>query len=190
MLGFIIGPAIGAIAELDFAEGDVRGDRGTDRSRRALRSLVPGGRAGGATARGASSHPENGGFFAALWLVLVPSLFLGVIDLLVPLSLDDADWSTIAIAATFIVAALSEVILAPLIGGFSDRRGRLVPSGRALLLVVVTGLAFAALDTPYAIAVLVIVASIAAALIFSPSAALISDRGEEARSRRRWRSGS
>jgi MFS family permease len=180
VLGFIIGPAIGAIAEWTSL-------RATFMAIAGLTALVALFAASSPAGQREEQPPEafrrilkNGSFFAALWLVLVPSLFLGVVDLLVPLSLDDADWSTIAIAATFIVAALSEVTLAPLIGGFSDRRGRLVPVRAGLLLMGITGLAFAALDTPYAIAVLVIVASIAAALIYSPSAALISDRGEQA----------
>ena len=50
-----------------------------------------------------------------------------LLDVLVPLSLDAAGWGTIAIAVTFIVAGLVEVALAPVIGGISDRRGRLYP---------------------------------------------------------------
>ena len=180
VLGFIIGPAIGAIAEWTSLRATFAAIAGLTVFVALFAASSPAGEPEAQPPEALRRILKNGGFFAALWLVLVPSLFLGVIDLLVPLSLDDADWSTIAIAATFIVAALSEVILAPLIGGFSDRRGRLVPVRAGLLLMAATGVAFAALDTPYAIAVLVIVASIAAALIFSPSAALISDRGEEA----------
>jgi MFS family permease len=180
VLGFIIGPAIGAIAEWTSLRGTFMAIAGLTVLVALFAASSPAGQAEEQPPEAFRRILTNGSFFAALWLVLVPSLFFGVIDLLVPLSLDDADWSTIAIAATFIVAALSEVILAPLIGGFSDRRGRLVPVRAGLLLMGITGLALAALATPYAIAVLVTVASIAAALIYSPSAALISDRGEQA----------
>lgn len=180
VLGFIVGPAIGALAELTSLRATFLTIAGLTVLVAAFAASSPAGQAEEQPPDALRRILGDRGFFAALWLVLVPAFFLGVLDLLVPLSLDDASWSTIAIAATFIVAGLSEVILAPLIGSFSDRRGRLVPVRAGLLLLGITGLAFAALDGPYAIATLVIVASIAAALIFSPSAALISDRGESA----------
>jgi len=180
VLGFIIGPAIGAIAELTSLRGTFVTIAGLTVLVALFAASFPAGQPETQPPEALRRILKNRGFFAALWLVVVPSLFLGVIDLLVPLSLDDAHWSTIAIAATFIVAGVSEVVLAPLIGGFSDRRGRLVPVRAGLLLLGITGLAFAAFDTALAIAALVIVASIAASLIFSPSAALISDRGEAA----------
>ncbi|MCY7302345.1 MAG: MFS transporter [Thermoleophilia bacterium] len=180
VLGFIVGPAIGAIAELTSLRGTFMMIAGLTVLVALFAASSPAGQPEEQPPEALRRILKNRGFFAALWLVLVPSLFLGVLDLLVPLSLDDANWGTIAIAATFIAAGLSEVILAPLIGSFSDRRGRLVPVRAGLLLMGITGMAFAALDTAYAIAALVIVASIAASLIFSPSAALISDRGEEA----------
>ena len=117
-------------------------------------------------------------FLSAVWLTVVPALTLGVVDLLVPLALDDADWGTVAIAATFIVAALVEVALSPAIGGFSDRRGRLAPIRAGLVLLVVAAVGLAAATSPYLIAVLVTGASIAASVIYTPSTALISDRAE------------
>ena len=47
--------------------------------------------------------------------------------MLVPLHLDDAGYGAIAIAAVFVVAGLIEVVLNPLVGRVSDRRGRLLP---------------------------------------------------------------
>lgn len=180
VLGFILGPAVGAIAELTSLRGTFLTIAGLTVLVAVFAASFPAGRADAQPPDALRRILRDRRFLTAVWLVLVPALFFGVVDLLVPLSLDDADWGTIAIAVTFIVAALTEVVLAPLIGGFSDRRGRLVPVRAGLLLLATTGLAFAVLGAPFAVATLVTVASIAAALIFSPSAALISDLGETA----------
>lgn len=178
VLGFIVGPAVGALAEL----GSIRA---TFIAIAVVTALVavfaasfPAGRSDAPPAGALRRTLRSTDFLSAVWLVTVPSLFFGVIDLLVPLSLDEAGWGTIAIAGTFIVAGSIEVVLAPRIGGFSDRRGRLVPVRAGLILLGVIGLAFALLDSPYLVAGLVTCASVAASLIFSPSAALISDRAE------------
>ena len=63
----------------------------------------------------------------ALWLMVLPALLFGVMAVLVPLELGDAGWSAAAIAALFIGAAAIEMVVAPLLGRFSDRRGRLLP---------------------------------------------------------------
>jgi len=180
VLGLIVGPAIGAVADLTSLRATFVAIAGVTVVVALFAASCPPGPPERQPPAALNRILRNRAFFAALWLVVVPALFFGIIDVLVPLSLDDADWSTVAIAATFVVAALSEVVLAPLIGSFSDRRDRLVPVRAGLLLLGITGLAFAALDTAFAIAALVVVASIAAALIFSPSAALIADRGEAA----------
>jgi MFS family permease len=180
VLGFILGPAIGAIAELTSLRVTFLVIAVLTVLVAAFAATFPAGRAESQPPDALRRIIRNTGFLAAIWLVVVPALFFGVVDLLVPLSLDDAGWTTIAVAMTFIVAALTEVVLAPLIGGFSDRRGRLVPVRAGLLLLGATGLAFAVLQAPYLVAALVTVASVAAALIFSPSAALISDLGEAA----------
>ena len=180
VLGFIIGPAIGAVAELTSLRGTFITIAGLTALVALFATSFPAGRTETQPPGALRRTLRNGRFLAAVWLVLVPALFFGVVDLLVPLSLDEAGWSAVAIAATFIVAALTEVVLAPLIGGFSDRRGRLVPVRVGLLLLGVIGLAFALAESAYAIAALVTLASVAASLIFAPSAALISDRGEAA----------
>ena len=99
-------------------------------------------------------------------------------DVLVPLALDESGWGTVAIAATFIGAGLVEVALGPVIGGISDRRGRLYPIRAALTLLAVVAVAFAIVTPAALIALLVVGASLAAAGIYSPGIALVSDRAE------------
>ena len=113
VLGFIVGPAIGAVAELTSVEVVFGGIA-------VLLGLVALAAASFPAGRREVQHPQalrralrDIGFLAAVWLTLVPALFFGVLDVLVPLSLDDSGWGAVAIAATFIVAGLVEVALGP-----------------------------------------------------------------------------
>jgi MFS family permease len=114
----------------------------------------------------------------ALWLMVLPALLFGVVAVLVPLELGDAGWSAAAIAALFIAAAAIEMFVAPLIGRFSDRRGRFLPLRLALggAILVTTALALAA--EPFAIAPLVVAAAIAFGAFWAPAMALLSEGAE------------
>ena len=114
----------------------------------------------------------------ALWLMVLPALLFGVLAVLVPLELDGAGWSAAAIAAVFIAGAAIEVVVAPLLGRFSDRRGRLLPVQMALAgsIAVTAALAFA--DLPALIVVLVVAAAIAFGSFWAPAMALLSDGAE------------
>jgi MFS family permease len=178
VLGFIVGPAVGAIAELTSISGVFLLVAAVTGALCAVAAVFPASRAEthhpGALGRALRDH----GFVTAVWLTLVPALFFGLLDVLVPLSLDDAGWSTIAIAATFIVSGLIEVALAPVVGGISDRRGRLYPIRGALVLLAGVALAFALVTPAVLVALLVVGASLAASGIYTPGIALVSDRAE------------
>ena len=62
-----------------------------------------------------------------MWLVALPAVASGLVNVLGPLRLHQFGASAAAIGATFLVAAAIEAMLSPAIGGLSDRRGRLVP---------------------------------------------------------------
>jgi MFS family permease len=116
---------------------------------------------------------------AAIWFVAIPALLFGTLNVLAPLRLSALGVSTLAIGATWLVAALFEALMAPAIGRFSDRRGRLVPLRASLL---AAGLATATLpwiDHGWLLALGVIVLSIAAGAFWSPAMSLLADRAEE-----------
>jgi len=178
VLGFIIGPAIGAIGELTsikavflaiaFATGLVA----------LVAATFP-------AARLDVQHPNalrralhDTRFLTAVWLTLVPALLFGLLEVLVPLSLDASGWSSVAIAATFVVAGLGEVALGPVVGGISDRRGRLYPIRAALVVLAGVALAFAIVTPAVLVALLVVAAGLGAAGIYAPGIALVSDRAE------------
>jgi len=178
VLGFIVGPAIGALGELTSVEG----------------VFVAVAAALGSVALAAASFPaarpevrhqhalrrafRDVGFLSAVWLTLVPALFFGLLDVLVPLSLHASGWGVVAIAATFVGAGLLEVALAPVIGGISDRRGRLYPIRAALVLLALVASGFALVTQAAVVVALVAGASLAASGIYAPGIALVSDRAE------------
>ena len=68
----------------------------------------------------------------------------------------------------------------PLLGRFSDRRGRLLPIRLALAASVVVAVAFAAARDPYVVSLLAVLAAIAFGAFYTPGMALVSDRAEAA----------
>jgi MFS family permease len=178
VLGFIVGPAVGALGELTSVEVVFVAVAVALGLVAVAAALTP-------SAHFDVLHPNalrrafrDTGFLAAVWLTLVPALFFGALDVLVPLSLDASGWGPVAIAATFVCAGLVEVTLAPVIGGLSDRRGRLYPIRIALALLAAAAVGFALVTEPAAVVVLVAVASFAASGIYTPGIALVSDRAE------------
>ncbi len=114
----------------------------------------------------------------ALWLMSVPALVFGVVGVLVPLKLDQAGWSATAIAVAWIASAAIEMVLAPLIGRVSDRRGRLLPLRVALMgaIVVLVGFAFA--NRPAVVVPILIVSGITFGGFWAPAMALLSDAAD------------
>jgi MFS family permease len=111
----------------------------------------------------------------ALWMMVLPALLFGVVAVLVPLELGDAGWTAAAIAGVFIVSAAIEMVVAPLIGRFSDRSGRFLPLRLALVGSIVVTLGLALASNPYALAPLVVAAAIAFGAFWAPAMALLSD---------------
>jgi MFS family permease len=114
----------------------------------------------------------------ALWLMVMPALLFGILGVLVPLELGGEGWSAAAIAAVFISSAAIEMVVAPAIGRFSDRRGRLRPLQFALVGGALVTAGLAAADEPLAVAPLVVGASIAFGAFWAPAMALLSDGAE------------
>jgi MFS family permease len=125
------------------------------------------------------SAARDGHIAGAIWFVAIPALLFGTLNVLAPLRLSALGLSTVAIGATWLIAALFEALMAPAIGRYSDRRGRLVPLRAGLL---AAGLATATLPwigVGWLLAGGVVVLSIAAGAFWSPAMSLLADRAEE-----------
>jgi MFS family permease len=114
----------------------------------------------------------------AFWLVALPSMLSGVINVLVPLRLDDLGASGLAVGAVFLIAAALEAGLSPKIGAFSDRHGRFVPIRIGLIAAAAMAVSLAVPDTVVFLGVLMVVTVLAMSLLWTPAMALLSDRSE------------
>jgi len=120
-------------------------------------------------------------FRGGLALLAFASLLAGVLSVLAPLHLAGAGWGPTAIGAVWLIGAAIEATQSRVIGRLSDRRGALVPvrwaliAGAAVSLVLTVALG----AVPYAL--LVVVASVAYGVLFTPAFALIANGADQAR---------
>jgi MFS family permease len=118
------------------------------------------------------------GVATGVWLVALPAIASGALNVLAPLRLHRFGASAVAIGATFLVAAAVEAVVAPAIGRLSDRRGRLVPL--RLGLAVTAGL-LVCFDVPSAVlALAALIVAIVAGLgaFWAPAMAMLSEAAE------------
>ena len=178
IFGALLGPAVGAAAE-HLGTRPVFLGVGAIAALLALWALqTPGVEAEPQPLRTVVRGLRQPAIVGALWLMVMPALLFGVVAVLVPLDLDRAGWGATAIAAVFVASAAIETVIAPLLGRFSDRRGRLLPLRLALVGAVVTTTAFAFADRPAAIVALVVAAGIAFGALWAPAMALLSEGAE------------
>ena len=180
VFGAIIGPMFGAVADAVSVRV----------------SFAAVGLVAAVLAVGAASHPNSPSekytpgtvgrafadrsFLGGLWLNTLPALLFGMLVVLVPLQLDEGGFTPFAIGAVFLLAGLLETVVNPLLGRFSDRRGRLLPIRMALAGSVAVAIAFAVARDPYAISFLAVLAAISFGAFYTPGMALVSDRAEAA----------
>ena len=117
---------------------------------------------------------------AGFWLFTLPALFAGVIEVLVPLRLDDLGASGAAIGAIFLLTAAVEAVLSPLAGRVSDRRGRLFPIRAGLAGAVVMAVVLPLPESVALLGVAVLFTFAALGAFWAPAMAMLSDASEEA----------
>ena len=116
---------------------------------------------------------------AALWLIVLPSLLFGVLDVLAPLTLHADGWGGVAIGALFFATAAAETVLNPLLGRFTDRHGRILPVRLALVGSIALSLALAWAKAGPLVAALVFASAMAYGAFYTPGMALFSDTAEQ-----------
>jgi predicted MFS family arabinose efflux permease len=118
------------------------------------------------------------GVVGSIWFVLVPALLFGALNVLGPLRLDVLGVSALAIGATWLVAAGLEAALSPLIGRFSDRRGRLAPLRVGLIGSAAATAVLPWIDHGWLLAVAIVFAACAFGTFWTPSMSMLADRAE------------
>ncbi len=112
------------------------------------------------------------------WFVLFPALASGTLFVLAPLRLSDLGVGGFGIGATFFGAAVFEAVMSPLLGRWSDRRGRGLPLCVGLL---ATALMFALLPLPRSSGVFiacVVLGAIAIGMFWTPGFSLLTDASD------------
>ncbi|HLH13754.1 MAG TPA: MFS transporter [Solirubrobacteraceae bacterium] len=177
--GSLFGPAVGALASLTG-----RGVLFTALALLALALVVPilaleqPGESSAQPVSAALGILRRPAVAAVIWLMLLPAIVSGLINVLAPLRLHALGAGAGAIGATFLVGAALESLVSPLAGRVSDRHGRVLPLRAGCLAV---GLALAAFTLPSEAAVLAALVALVSMLLgvfWAPVMALLSDLAE------------
>ena len=119
-------------------------------------------------------------FVATLWVVTLPAIFTGAIDVLVPLRLDELGGSAVLIGAVFLGAAATEGVLSPVVGRVSDRRGRMGPIAVGLAAAALIGILLPLVGVLSLMVVGTVAIVAALAMFWAPGFALLSETSEDA----------
>lgn len=117
-------------------------------------------------------------FVGGLLLMALPSLLWGVLSTLAPLQLNAFGWGAVAIGAVWLVGALFETVLSPVAGRVVDRRGILLPVQWSLVAGAAVSVGLAFTPRPLFYVPLLIAASGAYGVLFTPAFALIAEGAE------------
>lgn len=180
IFGALLGPAVGAVASATGTEAAFVAVAAISLGLAGWTARQPGVRAERQSLAAALGATRGGELRIALWLMLLPSFLFGVVAVLVPLRLDDAGWGAAAIGAVFVVAAVFEMALSPVLGRVSDQVGRLAPLRFAVAASALVSLALAWTDLAAFVALLAVAAGMAFGAFWAPAMALLSDGADRA----------
>jgi MFS family permease len=123
---------------------------------------------------------KRGNVLAGFWLFTLPALFAGVMEVLVPLRMDDLGASGVTIGAVFLLTAAVEAVVSPIAGRASDRRGRLVPIRSGLVGATVAAVVLPLPGSMVLLSAVVLFSFVALGGFWAPAMAMLSDASEEA----------
>jgi predicted MFS family arabinose efflux permease len=115
---------------------------------------------------------------SAMWLVVLPSLASGMVSVLGPLRLHHLGADAAAIGGVYLVAAGVEALLTPVVGRFSDRRGRLLPLRAGLTGTAAAVVCFTLPSSAALLGALIVVIAAVLATFWAPSMAMLSESAE------------
>ncbi|HUA43612.1 MAG TPA: MFS transporter [Solirubrobacteraceae bacterium] len=113
-----------------------------------------------------------------MWLVAIPAVASGAINVLGPLRLGELGAGAAAIGATFLIAAAVEASMSPAVGRLSDRRGRMLPLRIGLGSAAVTLVLFTLPETALLLAVVIVLDTVALGTFWAPAMAMLSDAAD------------
>ena len=114
----------------------------------------------------------------SMWLVALPAIASGTINVLGPLRLGELGAGAAGIGATFLVAAAIEAAMSPAVGHVSDRRGRILPLRAGLAATAVALLFFTVPQTAVLLAVVIVLETVGLGTFWAPAMAMLSDAAD------------
>ena len=114
----------------------------------------------------------------ASWLVALPAIDSGALNVLGSLRLHRLGAAATAIGATFLVSSAVEAVLTPAVGRLSDRRGRLAPLKFALAGTAVALVCFTLPDTVVGLSALIVATAAIMAAFWAPAMAMLSEAAD------------
>ena len=121
---------------------------------------------------------SNRGVAIGMWLVTLPAIASGLLNVLGPLRLHQLGATAVGIGATFVIATAVEAVVSPTIGRLSDRRGRWLPLRFGLAAATVVLVCFTLPSTPIAQAVVVVAIAVTLGAFWAPAMALLSEAAD------------
>ena len=113
-----------------------------------------------------------------MWLVALPAIASGAMNVLGPLRLGELGADAAGIGATFLIAAAIEAVMSPVVGHLSDRRGPIVPLRVGLAAAAVALLFFTLPDNALLLAVVIVLETVALGTFWAPAMAMLSDAAD------------
>jgi predicted MFS family arabinose efflux permease len=142
------------------------------------RRLRSGERASGQGVRQLLHACRSPRVLAGMWLVALPAVASGVLNVLGPLRLHRLGAGAAAVGATFLIAAAGEATVTPVFGRLSDQRGRSLPLRFGLGAAAVVLLCFTLPRSPLLLAVVMVAVGTALGAFWAPAMAMLSDAAD------------
>ena len=121
-------------------------------------------------------HPR---LYTPLWLIALSPILFSTIAVLSPLEFSRLGWGAAAIGVVFLLGAAAEATIHPLAGRWSDRFGYKPPVLTALLASVAILAALPWTNSPYLLALLVVLAAVFFNFPLAPGTSLFTDSTEK-----------
>jgi MFS family permease len=121
---------------------------------------------------------RNADVISGVWLIALPSLLFGCLTVLGPLSLDAVGVGALGMTVFWLVSAAAGAAQSPLLGRWSDRRGRLEPVRAGLIASIAVSLSIPLADRRATLIALVLAASIIYNSFWVPGGALLTEAAE------------
>jgi predicted MFS family arabinose efflux permease len=178
--GALLGPVLGGLASETSPEAAFGGVGALAAVLLAATLRTPAPAASGEGRAGLLSALRSRPLLGGMAVIVLVGLYFGVLEVLVPLRLDDLGAGSLVVAGVFLASAGFQALSSPVAGRYSDRRGPLPLVRVALASAVALAVAIAAVEAVVPLVVLAIVAGPLVGMLWVPGMTILSGGAEAA----------